>query len=303
MRAQRSSFTLSIVASSMVLSSLAFAEQKKPSPAAEAARADIAKSLGFVPDFIRAVPEPALPGAWMEMKSLQLNPSTALPSKVKELIGLAVASQVPCTYCIYAHTEAAKQLCNASDDELSEAVGVAAMARHWSTFMNGMLLDESKFRAEIGQLVGNVKRAMASKTPPPAPMALTDAASVYQDVQAQFGFVPEFIKLFPESGVAGAWQELRDFELSPTALSGKEKSLIGLAVASQIPCRFCVIADTEFAKLEGATDAEIREAVAMAGLVRHWSTILNGRQVDLATFKKDFGRIVSGAKKQMQAAK
>ena len=51
-----------------------------------------------------------------------------------------------------------------------------------------------------------------------------------------------------------------------TAIPGKYKSLIGLAVASQIPCKFCIIADTEFAKLEGATDRELTEAVAMAGL-------------------------------------
>ena len=34
------------------------------------------------------------------------------------------------------------------------------------------------------------------------------------------------------------------------------------------------------AKLNGATDAEIREAVAMAAISRHWSTVLNGMQAD-----------------------
>ena len=34
-----------------------------------------------------------------------LNPNSALSGKAKELIGLAVAAQVPCQYCIYAHTE------------------------------------------------------------------------------------------------------------------------------------------------------------------------------------------------------
>src|SRR5712671_529638 len=44
--------------------------------AAAAARADIAKTLGFVPQFFLKFPEEALPGAWDEMKSLQLNPGT-----------------------------------------------------------------------------------------------------------------------------------------------------------------------------------------------------------------------------------
>ena len=51
---------------------------------------------------------------------------------------------------------------------------------------------------------------------------------------------------------------MRDLEMNPaSAIPGKYKSLIGLAVSAQIPCKFCIIADTEFAKLEGATDREL----------------------------------------------
>jgi AhpD family alkylhydroperoxidase len=87
-----------------------------------------------------------------------------------------------------------------------------------------------------------------------------------------------------------------------TAIPGKYKSLISLAVSAQIPCKFCIIADTEFAKLEGANDRELTEAVAMAGLTRHWSTVINGRQADRAAFKKDINRLVAGAKKHMATA-
>ena len=73
-------------------------------------------------------------------------------------------------------------------------------------------------------------------------------------------------------------------------------------MSAQIPCKFCVIADTEFAKLEGATDREVGEAIAMAGLVRHWSTIVNGRQADKVAFKKDINRLVAGARKHMAGA-
>ena len=45
-----------------------------------------------------------------------------------------------------------------------------------------------------------------------------------------------------------------------TALSGKHKELVGLAVAAQVPCKFCIVAHTEFAKLNGASEAEIKEA-------------------------------------------
>jgi AhpD family alkylhydroperoxidase len=265
--------------------------------AAQAARADIQKTFGFVPQFILRMPEVALPGAWEEMKSLQMNPNTALPPKVKELIGLAVASQIPCRYCIVAHTQFAR-LGGASEAEVGEAVTMAALTRHWSTFLNGIQTDETKFRGEIKTLVENVKRAMANPgTAAPAPVTVTDGASALRDINQTLGSTPEFLKRFPEGARAGAWREFKDVQLNPaTALSGKYKELVGLAVASQIPCRYCIVAHTEFARLNGATDAEITEAIAMASLTRNFSTMLNGLQVDEAQFRRDIERLVKGAK-------
>src|SRR5476651_86004 len=81
---------------------------------------------------------------------------------------------------------------------------------------------------------------------------------------------------------------MKAFQLNPkTQLSGKTKELIGLAVAAQIPCTYCIYFHTAAAKANGATDEEIREAVAMAAITRHWSTVLNGMQVDLPTFKRE----------------
>ena len=60
------------------------------------------------------------------------------------------------------------------------------------------------------------------------------------------------------------------------ALDGKTKQLIALGVAAQIPCAYCVAAHTKMAKAAGATDAQIKEAIAAAALVRFNSTMLNG---------------------------
>jgi AhpD family alkylhydroperoxidase len=279
----------------VTVSSAAWADGK-PSPAAAAARADIAKTLGFVPQFFLKLPEEMLPGAWEEMKTLQLNPSTALPGRTKELVGLAVAAQIPCRYCVVAHTEFAK-LNGASETELGEAVAMAALTRHWSTFLNGIQTDETKFRGEISRIVANVKAASANKAPAGKPIDVVDGqTALAQATQMLGGYAPEFISRFPAVARAGAWRQFRDVQLSPTtAVSGKNKELMGLAVASQIPCRFCVIAHTEFAKLNGATDAEITEAVAMASLTRDLSTLLNGMQVDEGQFRKDIDKVVKGA--------
>jgi AhpD family alkylhydroperoxidase len=283
----------------VTVAALAFAPAARAgeNPAAAAAKADIQKTLGFVPQFFARFPEEALPGAWEEMKTLQLNPRTALPGRTKELIGLGVAAQIPCHYCIYAHTEFAK-LNGASEAEIGEAVAMAGLTRHWSTFLNGIQTDETKFRGEIAQVVENVKKAIAAKAPPPPPVAVVDGASAVKEAtQMLGGYAPEFIRAFPEEARAGAWRSFRDVQLSPTtALSGKQKELVGLAVASQIPCRFCIIAHTEFARLNGATDAEIKEAVGMASLTRELSTMLNGMQVDEGPFRHDIDRLVKGAK-------
>lgn len=132
-----------------------------------------------------------------------------------------------------------------------------------------------------------------------APIAPAIAADMtyeeaLKDVEATLGSVPTFIKQMPKAGFAGAWLQLKELEFSgDTALPAKYKALIELAVVSQIPCEYCIWADTEAAKAEGASDEEIAEAVAVAATGRFWSTMLNGLQVDLATFKAEFGALMS----------
>lgn len=130
-----------------------------------------------------------------------------------------------------------------------------------------------------------------------APAVADDYDATLKDIQSTMGSVPSFISQFPKAGLPGAWSELKAIELNDkTALPPKTKALISLAVAAQIPCTYCVWADTQSAKQAGATEQEIQEAVAMAALTRHWSTIFNGMQVDFETFKKDFGGEKSAAK-------
>lgn len=116
------------------------------------------------------------------------------------------------------------------------------------------------------------------------------ADATYHEIEQAMGGVPSFIKAFPKGAIAGAWAEERDLELSDkTALSPKVKALIALAVAAQIPCQYCIWSETKTARESGASDEEVAEAVAMSALTRHWSTFLNGMQVDFDTFKKEMG--------------
>ena len=116
------------------------------------------------------------------------------------------------------------------------------------------------------------------------------AAETYSEIKEAFGFVPTFMQEYPEHGIRGAWIMTRDMEFSDkTELSPKVKALINVAVGAQIPCRYCVFADTQAALAAGATEGEIKEAVGQAALTRHWSTILNGLQIDFDEFKTEMG--------------
>lgn len=123
-----------------------------------------------------------------------------------------------------------------------------------------------------------------------------EPADAYADIEATLGRVPSMFAVFPEAGIAGAWSEFKSVQLNPdTELDGKTKELLGLAVAAQIPCEYCVYFHTAAAKANGATDGEIAEAVAMAAIVRHWSTVLNGMAVDQAAFRAEVDGILAAA--------
>jgi AhpD family alkylhydroperoxidase len=132
--------------------------------------------------------------------------------------------------------------------------------------------------------------ALVTFTAPAAAQDVPDPSATYADIQATLGTVPSHIKGYPPQAVAGAWEMTKGLLFDPSnAIDPKTKSLIGLAVAAQIPCQYCIWLETKFAKQQGATDAEVAEAVAQAGYVRMWSTVINGLQIDFETFKAEFG--------------
>lgn len=70
-------------------------------------------------------------------------------------------------------------------------------------------------------------------------------------------------------------------------LDPKTRELVALGVAAQIPCIYCVYFHDKAARAQGATEEEVREAVATAAHVRHWSTVLNGMAYDFQSFKAE----------------
>lgn len=128
-------------------------------------------------------------------------------------------------------------------------------------------------------------------------------ADLQTELKQTFGIVPSFAHVLPPAQFRLWWGQVRDYQLSDkTALDGKTKELIGLGVSAQIPCHYCVLFHTEAARLNGASETEIQEAIFMASLTRQGSTILNGSALPQATFDKELGQIVSYLKSQAPPA-
>ncbi|MBA3462343.1 MAG: carboxymuconolactone decarboxylase family protein [Deltaproteobacteria bacterium] len=146
-------------------------------------------------------------------------------------------------------------------------------------------------------IVASLTTVAAAENRAGTPAVGSPMATVTAEVQKTLGFVPDFVKQLPQALVANWWHGVTTFQMNPTTkLDGKTKELIGLAVAAAAPCEYCIYFHTEAARLNGASEEEIKEAVGMAGLTRAGATILNGLQVDKVQFKKDVQRIVSGAR-------
>jgi AhpD family alkylhydroperoxidase len=118
-------------------------------------------------------------------------------------------------------------------------------------------------------------------------LAMVMAVPSIQPANAQASGAPEWMKAtFPPEALTAAFEEFKVIN-SNGALDAKTKQLIGIAVAAQIPCQYCVYGHTAEAKKAGATDAQIKEAIAAAALTRKWSTVINGSSYDFAKFKKE----------------
>jgi AhpD family alkylhydroperoxidase len=114
---------------------------------------------------------------------------------------------------------------------------------------------------------------------------------IYGEMMEMFGLVPTFFKLVPDSTLEHEWEIFKAIQVKETAIPNKYKELIGLAVSAAERCRYCTLFHTEMAKLHGATDEEIEEAVHYAKNTAGWSAYLNGLQLDYEEFREEVGQI------------
>ena len=144
----------------LLLSASLFAQESQ-TDATKKAEAEMEAAFGTVPVMMKVYPDHLRASAWEWFKATK-SPDGAIPAKYSELISLGVASQIPCGYCVYAHTTKAKML-GATDAEIQETVASAAGTRHWSTVLNGANVPFDEFKKEWDGILAHIKKQNEAK--------------------------------------------------------------------------------------------------------------------------------------------
>lgn len=114
---------------------------------------------------------------------------------------------------------------------------------------------------------------------------------VYAEMESLFGLVPSFFKLLPDNTLELEWKLFKAVQIDEGPIPNKYRELIGVGIAAITKCQYCIEYHTGVARLNGATDAEIEDAVHYAKSSAGWSTYLNGMQVDREQFTEELRQV------------
>lgn len=121
---------------------------------------------------------------------------------------------------------------------------------------------------------------------------------IYKEIEQTLGLVPSFFKLVPDRSLELEWNLFKTLQLEDSPIPHKYRELIGVAISAVTKCKYCSYFHTEVAKLFGATDEEIEDAVHYAKSSAGWSAYLNGMQVDYDQFTNELDKSVRYIKAQ-----
>jgi len=110
---------------------------------------------------------------------------------------------------------------------------------------------------------------------------------IYKQIKEMFGVVPVMFTTLPDSSLEMEWQLFKRVQFDEGPIPNKYRELIGVAISAVSKCRYCAYFHTEVARLNGATDAEIEDAVHYAKSTAGWSAYINGMQTDYNQFRTE----------------
>jgi len=116
------------------------------------------------------------------------------------------------------------------------------------------------------------------------------AFSLADDQMREVKTANPFVALHPEAQqeATAEYYQAVEKNVFNGAIPLKYAQLAALSASVAIRCEYCIPAHTAFAKAAGATDEEIKTAVAIAADVSLNSSMLYGNQFDMDAFLKMF---------------
>ncbi|HTY46500.1 MAG TPA: carboxymuconolactone decarboxylase family protein [Methanomassiliicoccales archaeon] len=116
---------------------------------------------------------------------------------------------------------------------------------------------------------------------------MTQYTETLDDIKETMGIVPGFMKALPEDALIHEWPVWKKYTLEESEIPEKYRELMGLAVAANIKCPYCLFFHQTLAKAAGATEDELAETAMIAGLTSRWSAMLHAQRYDLGTLEKE----------------
>ncbi|HEY3398062.1 MAG TPA: carboxymuconolactone decarboxylase family protein [Armatimonadota bacterium] len=116
-------------------------------------------------------------------------------------------------------------------------------------------------------------------------------AEIYAEIEEMLGLVPTFLKSIPDSSLELEWNLMKRVQFEEGPVPNKYRELIGLGIAATSKCKYCSFFHTEVAKVNGATQQELEDAVHFSKSSAGWSAYLNGLQFDFEQFKSEIQQV------------
>lgn len=117
--------------------------------------------------------------------------------------------------------------------------------------------------------------------------------TVEEEIKETLGIVPGFFQSMPDALLEHEWTIFKYFELSDqTYIPPKYKQLMAIGIHSETKCRYCTLFHQEIARMLGATEQEIEEAVHFAKHTVGLSVYLNGSRYPEDKFAGELDQMI-----------
>lgn len=126
---------------------------------------------------------------------------------------------------------------------------------------------------------------------------------IHKEIKEMFGLVPTMFQNLPDSTLELEWKLFKRSQFDEGPIPNKYRELIGLAISAVTKCKYCIFYHTELAKLYGATEEEIEDAIHYAKSSVGWSAYLSGLQFDFKKFKEEITSACDHVKKKNKKSK